>query len=85
MRGDLDCLLSGPLVLPAQTQRSTGSFVSRSDYCGQLLEKGATGQTRVSPGLVEVPRGSARLPTALRGSLSGLLSHLHTLLLVETC
>lgn len=74
-----------PAVLPAATQRSTGSFVCRSDYCGQLLQEGATEQIRSSPGLFGAPRGSRRLPKAHRGSQAGLLSHLHTLQLLETC
>ncbi|KAM7394724.1 hypothetical protein PAMP_021510 [Pampus punctatissimus] len=48
-------------ALPAHTQRSTGSFVSRSDYCGQLLEEEATGQIRGSPGLFGAPHGFPRL------------------------
>ncbi|KAF3688054.1 hypothetical protein EXN66_Car003726 [Channa argus] len=63
-------------------QRSTGSFVSRSDYCGQLLEEGGH---RPDPRLPRALRGSGRLPTAPRGSRSELLSNLHTPLLVETC
>lgn len=43
------------------------------------------GGHRPDPRLPRALRGSARLPTASHGSRSGLLSHLHTSLLLETC
>ncbi|KAI9529210.1 hypothetical protein NQZ68_013517 [Dissostichus eleginoides] len=52
------------------------AFVSRSDYCGQLLAEGATGHRSAAPqgslGLLPAPHGFPRL---LLGSRSGLLPH----------